>query len=311
MLSRSASVVRIHSLLLPHSQRREQPGTSSVERWKWSVHPFPALDLDHDCEAAMTPRPPRRIRRTLLILGACWIALGTAWGARRWWAVRILEKAEAAGNVVTWEQPLWADPNWSRLLPLTRLRDIDVRARIANGRELAWAVRTCGGLERLSVSEREETDDDTPAFLRRLGPQPRLRSLSIASYPLTDEETPLFLGGFPHLYDLSLSGGKYSGANFPHLGWLRAVNFQSMPFSDAGLAGMLRCPDLFSCTLIDTEITPAGVQWLAQQKPKWLEEFILYSRRIPNAEAPALLILLKNECPKLKARISGPDAGAE
>jgi hypothetical protein len=241
--------------------------------------------------AAMKSQRPHRLRRTLLILGVCWMVLSTAWVARRWWAVRILEKAERAREVkCEWDWPNWSFPlptTWRRVLPTARISWLNLDGQLTDGAKLAWAVRTCGGAEELLVSgprsrAKPSLDAALPAekreFLLRLGRQPTVL-LALYSVRLGDDEMAMILSQFPKLEDLTMHGGSYSGAKFPLLPSLESVDLHDTPFTDEGLAAVLRSAALRECVLEKTAVTPAGLLRVSQEKPKSLE-----SLRFVNAE---------------------------
>jgi hypothetical protein len=226
-----------------------------------------------------TPRKPARIsasrlRRTLLILGVCWLALSTAWIARRWWAVRILQDPANAGKILLgWEMPSWfsSHPEFAqlgRLWPTSHVNELQVFDAPADAQKLAWAIRVCGSLQQISLRFLQ-SPADSHALLHTLGPQPSLRLLTLDEVAMENDEILLqFLQRSPHLRSLLLRNVNFSGAHFPTLLDLDEVAIIATPFSDAGLAAILHCPVLRQLTLVDTSTTGFGLR----QVPRWKQD---------------------------------------
>jgi hypothetical protein len=242
------------------------------------------------------------LRRTLLILGACWLVLSTAWVARRWRAVRILDKAEASGVYCHWQTNGWLPYKWERLLPTSRIIDISVdrnfvNSQLANGhfddgpfpsgRALAWAVRRCGAVQYLRVSHdaRASADDlrEVRAFLLGLDQQPELQVVDLTRVALKSDEIVKLFGGFPAV---------------------QKVGIHYTPLSDEGLAAVLRSTDLRQCWLVETAVTPAGVRQVPQWKQKALKEFVVLNENLSEEDCKKLQTILETTCPDVKSTIS-------
>jgi hypothetical protein len=250
--------------------------------------------------------PIRRTRRTLLILGACWIALSTAWIACRWWAVHILETSP--GVVCTWKLPTWTTHRWSKLLPTSRVTDLKIGGRVDHPAKLLWAMRRCGPIDSLLIDPDAMPGWSEPsaslAFLTSLGPQPRVRSLHLAGLSLDDQQAAAVLHQFPGLQKLSLHWVQYSGEHFPTLPTLQDVEIYFTPISDSGLAAVLRSPSLRTCKLAYTRVSLDGLRQMPQWKQKALIQFTCTFRELPKDELEILRQTIQLACPEVQTTIS-------
>jgi hypothetical protein len=255
---------------------------------------------------------PHRVRRTLLILGACWLVLSTAWVARRWYAVAIVEDfVDDPAVDAVWSHPAWTKAPWTRLLPTSQLVFLNIGSPPANGAQLAWAVRVCGLVDGLELTP-DVAEGVTPgdpdqarAFLRGLGRQPGVKRLRIAWDALTAPEIPAVLEQFPQVVELHLRLPGYAGAHFPVLPALREVTFQDTPVSDEDLQWILRCPALQSCELCETAVTLAGVRQIAQWRQKALGQFILDNRDLTEEQIEEMRAAMAATCPEIGTSIFG------
>jgi hypothetical protein len=248
--------------------------------------------------------PAHRVRRTLLILGACWLVLSTAWVARRWRAVRILEASDAAREVsAVWQSPAWLGKSaWRKLWPASRIKVLYTDGRIADGKSVGWAVRVCGVQEYLQVSK-TSGPSQVRLFLLSLGPQPFLENISLANVPLDEHEIATLLRGCPRLRHLTLHNVPFSGADFPELPLLERAGFRSIPLSDAGLAALLRGPALRTFDLRKTAVTAQGVRQIPQGKPKTLEDFVIEAPGLTQAEIEEFQAMIQTHFPSGKTLI--------
>jgi hypothetical protein len=244
----------------------------------------------------MKPGSPRRVRRALLLLGACWLVLSTAWVARRWWAVRILD-AEAAveyGMECEWQLPFEAEleerTRWARLWPSSHVTKVSLYRATGIDPKLAWAVQVCGRLERIKVISVDGPADprELLAWLAQLGEQPGLQELWIDEVSLTDEDLASALAHYPGLRILWLSMTKCTGANLPVMPSLEIVETSFSPISDAGLAALLRQPAVQSISIVHGEVTRAGVLQIPPLRRAGLEELHIHSFRLKQSELPEL-----------------------
>jgi hypothetical protein len=215
----------------------------------------------------MKPGSPRRVRRVLLILGACWMVLSTAWVARRWWAVRILDAEAEYGGEFDWQLPSEAEPeestSWARLWPSSHVTEVRLHRGSGFDPKLAWAVQVCGRLNRIKLNpislDGPITDPrESLAWLAQLGHQPALQELCIDELPVTDQELATVLAHYPGLRTLWLRMTKCTGANLPVMKSLETVETYFTPISDAGLAALLRQPAVQAIGIDHTEVTRAG-----------------------------------------------------
>jgi hypothetical protein len=266
-------------------------------------------------------KPPiSRVRRTLLILGACWMVLSTAWVARRWYAVRILEKDAQYGMLCEWQLVRGEDheeqARWAMLWPTSHIRKLGLYRASGYPPRLAWAVKVCARLEEIEIrkSPREMDEPMDPrevgAFLAGLGSQPELRTLTIEEVDLTDAEVGPLLARSPRLRELGLNLTDCTGANFPVLKELESVGTYFSPISDAGLAVLLRCPALQTINIRYGEITRAGILQIPQLRQPALKELYLHRARVSKSEAEELAGRVQLECLDLDIEVEGSVGGA-
>jgi hypothetical protein len=242
---------------------------------------------------------PHRLRRTLLLLGACWLLLSTAWVARRWRAVYILEKAADSGELtMNWNIPFWLSPSgdekWTRLWPTSHLTQISTEGYFTDARAVAWAVRVCGPMENLWVNR-----GDGAATVRPISISPSLqRELQDLHISLDEYAITVLLRESPKLQNLFIRNVPFSGAHFPTMPALETVIIARTPLSDTGLAAVLRCPALRQFLLNDSAVTAAGFRQVPQWKQKALTEFSIAAPGLTEEELHELRIMAVTLFPK-------------
>jgi hypothetical protein len=264
----------------------------------------------------MKPGSSRRVRRALLLLGACWLVLSTAWVARRWWAVRILETEAAVeyGTECRWQLAFGKGSSgiewWARLWPTSHVKEVAIYRRAGFTPGLAWAVRVCGRLEGVSAKaagpEISGDDREMRALLTALGPQPGVLFLGIEEVEVTDADLAALLPQLPGLRELVLWDTSCTGANFPVMPSLESVGTLRSPISDAGLTALLRQPALKSMVIFSDEVTPAGVLQVSQLRRAGLTEMRVCSERIGQREGQRLEETVRAACPDLVFEIVPP-----
>jgi hypothetical protein len=265
----------------------------------------------------MKPGSPRRLRRALLILGACWLVLSTAWVARRAWAVLILEGNPGFNVGTAWQVPFQAGqvgatsiPLWVKLLPISYIQSIGLSSSDNYTPETGWAVKVCGRVDEVLIigtprGNRRMDGQKAAIFLAALGPLPELRKLTIREVNMTDADLAPLLAGYPQLRKLQMLTTVWTGADFPAMQQLERIVIYDSPISDAGLAAILHSPALQSIDITQGEITSDGIRQIPRDRQPALREISIHGAKIADDEEEKLNDLLQAACPDLESRVTG------
>jgi hypothetical protein len=252
---------------------------------------------------AMKPAHPRRLRRTLLILGVCWLALSTAWVARRWWAVRSVNQAMIFSSFDVWDLPFNKQSPWLKFFPTARVTGIYSATIRDNGQRLGWALRTCGPVNQIAVNGGWP---EIQAFLRALGPEKELRTLAIDDARTTYESFWPILRQFPNLEYLHLTGMSGHWKDFPRMEALQSIEVHGFPgdelqFSDEDLATLLqRCPALTELRLSQGSVTREGLLNIAQWRPARLVKISILWSTLDQQDEKEFMDQMARRCPGLQ-----------
>jgi hypothetical protein len=242
--------------------------------------------------------------------------LGTAWLARRWWAVRILDDGTGINYVTAWHVPfegqtgMDAVPLWVKLLPLSYIQSIEIYGSDHYPPEIAWAVKVCGRVDEVLIHGIPRGDEPQDAqatctFLASLGPLPELKRLQIRDMNLTDAELAPLLAGYPRLRELWLWATAWTGAGFPVLKELELIVIYDSPVSDAGLTAMLRSPALRSVEISQGWMTRDGLRQIPRDRQPALRDISIIGAKIAAEEVAELNDTLHAACPGLQIQVMG------
>jgi hypothetical protein len=269
---------------------------------------------------------PRRVRRILLLLGVCWMVLSTAWVARRWWAVRILDKHPYFNpSSYRWHlgyesQDEFGDVHlWVKLLPTSYIEGLSFDGDATIDPKLGWAVRVCGRVQYLDFHVKQNFSSEPPAvdsakymdFVEKIGPLPELEELGIEEVDLQDAELASVLERYPRLQVLRLFMTPNTGAKFPKMERLETCIVYDAAISDEGLAAILRCPALKSLQIYRGRVTKAGLLRIPQFRRPALREVKMEALPLTRQEALEVMQAIQAACPDLQIEMEGEYASED
>lgn len=249
----------------------------------------------------------RVVMLTLLVLGI----VCALWVSERMRAIAILDREEAAGLIVDWEVPTWAEglPEKSLLLRLWPGTHIDFvlvdegMRDLVEPAALGRALRHFGSVERLHV--RSGTPERIQTMLQHMGPQPKLAEIDVeAPYNLDASIYPA-LARFTRLQILYLPTSKFNGEGFPKMPLLVDLTLTYTPITDQGLLDiMASCPKLESILLEECDVSPEGVITMFKAGHPTLRTFAIDSSEFSGGEVLEIEAQAKRLLPHVKLEIS-------